>query len=94
LQELFNTLAIEGIRPYYLFQNDPVYWADHFTVPLPDAMSLWSALRPRLSGLAATVKFTIEKEGSFGKIPVPEAGAWKFDDSKFRDFSGEWFAVG
>ena len=92
LQELFNRLAIEGIRPYYLFQNDPVYWAKHFTVPTKDALNIWSELRPRLSGLAATVKFTIEKEGALGKIPVPEAGAWDFDDSGFRDFSGKWTA--
>lgn len=90
LQELFNKLTEEGVRPYYLFQNDPVYWASHFTVPMPKALKIWSALRRRLSGLADTVKFTVEKEGSFGKIPVPEAGSWKFDESKFRDFEGRW----
>lgn len=89
LQELFNKLTIEGVRPYYLFQNDPVYWAKHFTVPVKEAFALWAKLRPRLSGLAATVKFTIEKEGALGKIPVPEAGAWDFDESSFRDFEGK-----
>ncbi len=90
LQELLNKLTIEGVRPYYLFQNDPVYWAKHFTVPTKEAFALWAKLRPRLSGLAATVKFTIEKKGALGKIPVPEAGAWDFDESGFRDFSGKW----
>lgn len=90
LQELFNKLTVEGVRPYYLFQNDPVYWADHFTVPIPKAMQIWSTLRRRLSGIAATAKFTLEKEGSFGKIPVPEGGSWKFDESGFKDFKGKW----
>lgn len=89
LQELFNKLTEEGVRPYYLFQNDPVYWASHFIVPMPRAIKIWSALRKRLSGLAATAKFTVEKEESFGKIPVPEAGAWKFDEKEFRDFKGK-----
>ena len=73
-----------------MFQNDLVYWAGHFTVPIRRAIKLWGALRRRLSGVAATVKFTVEKEGSFGKIPLPEANAWKFDESKFKDFAGKW----
>ncbi len=92
LVELFNKLANEGIRPYYLFQNDPIYWAKHFTVPLPKAIKLWASLRPRLSGLADTVKFTIEKEGAMGKIPVPEAGAWDFDETHFKDFRKKIFS--
>ncbi len=90
LQDLFNKLTAEGVRPYYLFQNDPIYWADHFTVPLAEATVLWAALRRRLSGVAGTVKFTIEREGGLGKIPLPEAGAWDFDPTKFRDFSGNF----
>jgi lysine 2,3-aminomutase len=93
LVELFNKLAAEGIRPYYLFQNDPIYWAKHFTVPLPQAIKLWSKLRPRLSGLAGTVKFTIEVAGGMGKIPLPEAGAWNFDKTHFKDFRKKNFYI-
>jgi hypothetical protein len=44
-----------------------------------------SGLRRRLV-VPGAVKFTI-RERRDGKIPVPEAGAWDFDATKFRDFS-------
>lgn len=86
LARLFYKLTEEGIRPYYLFQNDPVYWAKHFTVPIKKAIKLWQQLRPRLSGLAATARFVIDTPFGFGKIPVPEGNAWKVDYSGFFDF--------
>ncbi len=88
LQLLFNTLAKEGIRPYYLFQNDPVYWAKHYTVTFVHAVNLWRQLRPRLSGVAATAKFIVEPAGGLGKIPVPEGG-WDVEYGSYRDFLGE-----
>lgn len=86
LSELFNKMVKEGIRPYYIYQNDPVYWAKHFTVPIKRAIRLWQQLRPRLSGLAATARFVIDAPFGFGKIPIPEGGAWRVDYSCFFDF--------
>lgn len=86
LTELFWKMTVEGIRPYYLFQNDPVYWAKHFTVPIKRAIKIWQQLRPQLSGLAATARFVIDTPYGFGKIPVPEGAAWKVDYSAFFDF--------
>lgn len=86
LYELFYRMIKEGIRPYYLYQNDPVYWAKHFTVPIKRAIEIWQQLRPRLSGLAATARFVIDTPFGFGKIPVPEGDAWQVDYSHFFDF--------
>ena len=83
---LFNKMTKEGIRPYYVYQNDPVYWAKHFTVPIKKAIKLWQQLRPKLSGLAATARFVIDVPFGFGKIPIPEGNAWKVDYSCFYDF--------
>lgn len=94
LSALFNKVAKEGIRPYYLYQNDPVYWAEHFTVPIGEAIDIWQQLRPRLSGLAATARFVIDTPGGYGKIPLPEGGAWQVDyDAGFRDFKGIRFSL-
>jgi len=93
LQLLFNNLAREGIRPYYLFQNDPVYWARHFTVPFNEAVEIWNQLRKRLSGVAATAKFIIEPAGGLGKIPIPESGAWDFNPQKYKDFKDEEYKI-
>lgn len=85
LSELFLKLAKNGIRPYYLHHNDPVYWAAHFTVPIKRAIKIWQALRPRLSGICATAKFVIDTPYGYGKVPFPEAG-WEVDYSHFHDF--------
>ncbi|MCM8787554.1 MAG: radical SAM protein [Candidatus Omnitrophica bacterium] len=86
LYELFVKMTKEGIRPYYLYQNDPVYWAKHFTVPIKKAIKMWQKLRPRLSGVAATARFVIDTPSGAGKVPIPEGGAWNVDYSAFYDF--------
>ncbi len=86
LYELFEKMTEEGIRPYYVFQNDPVYWAQHMTVPFKRAVKIWEKLRPRLSGIAATARFVIDTPFGFGKIPVPEGKAWEVDYSHFFDY--------
>ncbi len=94
LYGLFTKWAEEGFVPYYVFQNDAVSWAKHFTVPISEAISLWQKLRPRLSGVAATARFVIDVEGGYGKVALPEAGAWKVDwENGFTDFKGNHFTL-
>lgn len=89
---LFTKLASEGIVPYYVFQNDPVYWAQHFTVPIKRAIKMWQKLRPMLSGVAATARFVIDTPKGYGKIPVPEGNGWDVNyDFGYRDFKGHRF---
>lgn len=89
LAALFNKMAKEGIRPYYVFQCDPVYWARHLTVPVGKAIDLWQNLRPLLSGVAATARFVIDTPGGYGKVSVPEGGSWNVDYlSGYKDFEG------
>lgn len=89
---LFTKLAKEGVRPYYVFQNDDVCWAKHFTVDLQKAIKIWQDLRPRLSGVAATARFVIDIAQGYGKIAVPEGDAWVVDyDKGLRDFKGTHF---
>lgn len=84
LQELFEKMAKEGIRPYYLHQNDPVYWSKHFTVSLKRATQIWQKLRPRLSGVAATAKFVIDTPSNYCKTTIPDENIKKFPDHSFR----------
>ncbi len=89
LYDLFVKLTINGIRPYYVYQNDPVYWAQHFTVPIKKAIKIWNNLRLKLSGIAATARFVIDVPFGYGKIPIPEGNAWKVDYSFYYDFKGK-----
>ena len=94
LYRLFTKWAGEGFVPYYIYQNDAVSWAKHFTVPIEDAINLWQKLRPRLSGVAATARLVIDVEDGYGKIPVPESGAWNVDyNDGFVDFKGTKFNI-
>ena len=88
LYSLFTSLAKIGVRPYYLHYNDPVYWAQSFTVPFPKAIKIWRELRKRLSGIAGTAKFVIDTPYGYGKVPIPE-GEWEDDFTAFIDFKGE-----
>lgn len=89
LHELFINLTKEGIRPYYLLNNDPVYWSRHFTVPIKRAAKIWGRLRPRLSGICDTAKFIIDVADGYGKIAVPEGNSWDVDLTHYRDFKGK-----
>lgn len=94
LYQLFSKLAENGVVPYYVFQNDAVYWAQHFTVPIRRAIKMWQELRPMLSGVAATARFVIDVANGYGKIAVPEGDGWVVDyDKGFRDFLGHKFTL-
>lgn len=77
LCELFNKLVANGIRPYYILQNDPVPWARRFTVPFSKALKIWGEVKPRLSGLAATCRFVVDGASDKGKVPVPDDVKWR-----------------
>jgi lysine 2,3-aminomutase len=91
LYTLFTNIAKEGIRPYYIFNNDEPYWAVHFTVPPARAIAIWKQLRPRLSGVAATARFVIDVPNGKGKVPIPEGDAWDLDYTTYRDFTGKTY---
>ncbi len=92
LYELFTKLTSEGIVPYYVYQNDPVYWARHFTVPIKRAIKIWQKLRPMLSGVAATARLVIDTPNGYGKVPIPEGNGWFIDyDKGYKDFKGKKF---
>jgi lysine 2,3-aminomutase len=88
---LFNLLAANAIRPYYVFQCDPVPWAKQFIVSPKKVIELWKHVRPQLSGVAATARFVIDVPHGYGKIPLPEGDAWNVDHTGYRDFKKKKF---
>ncbi len=52
LEALFTGLVEARVRPYHLFQGDPVAGTDHLRVTTAKALDLMDALRTRVSGLA------------------------------------------
>ncbi len=75
LLELFYKLAEIGVRPYYLFQCDPVEGVSHFRIPLMKAFSIYRDLLTH-SGMVVP-KFALDLPEGGGKIviapdPLPE----------------------
>lgn len=69
LKALCNGLQRLMVRPYYLFQCDPVRGVNHFSVPLPVGIRLAEQLRAGLGGLSVP-QFVADLPGGSGKVPL------------------------
>lgn len=88
LLDLYTTLSPNGINPYYLFQNDDVYWARHLTVPKRQGIRIWEHVSSSAnSGVVNTAQYVFD-DGN-GKIAVPKGGAFSVDYSEgYSDIRG------
>jgi len=69
LKALCNGLQRLMVRPYYLFQCDPVQGVGHFSVPLPTGVRLAKQLRAGLGGLSMP-QFVADLPGDNCKVPL------------------------
>jgi lysine 2,3-aminomutase len=69
MKSLCTGLMKLRVRPYYLYQCDPVRGAEHFRTPISVGLEIMEALRGHISGLAVPT-YVIDAPGGGGKIPV------------------------
>ena len=69
LKELFHALLKVRVRPYYLYQCDPVVGTGHFRTSVKRGMELVSGLRGHTSGYAVPT-YVIDAPGGGGKVPI------------------------
>ena len=69
--DLCAALQRSRVRPYYVFQCDPVAGISHFRVPLRTARRIERELALRLGGLALP-RFVVDRPGSGRKLPIAE----------------------
>jgi lysine 2,3-aminomutase len=69
LMELYHKLLMNRVRPYYLYQCDPVPGSAHFRTPVVKGLEIIQALRGHTSGYAIP-HFVIDAPGGGGKIPL------------------------
>ncbi len=69
LLELFRSLQRARVRPYYVFQCDPIPGIDHFRVPIERAQELSACCAERIGGLALP-RFVVDIPGELRKMPV------------------------
>ncbi len=69
LKKLMHELLKVRVRPYYLFQCDPIVGSMHFRVPVARGIELINALRGHTSGYAVPT-YAIDIPGGGGKIII------------------------
>jgi len=71
LRDLFHGLLKLRVRPYYLYQCDPVVGTGHLRVPVEAGLRLMSQLRGHTTGYAVPT-FVIDAPGGGGKVPIQD----------------------
>ena len=69
MRKLVQGLVKIRVRPYYLYQCDPIVGSSHFRTPVEKGVEIIRALRGFTSGFAVPT-FVIDAPGGGGKIPV------------------------
>jgi lysine 2,3-aminomutase len=69
LKKLFTQLLTIRVRPYYLYQCDPIPGSAHFRTSVERGLELLSGLRGHTSGYAVPT-YVIDAPAGGGKIPV------------------------
>ncbi|MCX7981866.1 MAG: KamA family radical SAM protein [Syntrophales bacterium] len=73
LQSLFRALVRISVRPYYLFQCDPVRGTTHFQVPIEKGKELMKSIWSSTSGLCLP-RYVVDLPGRQGKVALDGEG--------------------
>jgi lysine 2,3-aminomutase len=69
MKELMHKLLKIRVRPYYLYQCDPIPGSMHFRTPVSKGLDIIKGLRGHTSGYAVPT-YVIDAPGGGGKIPL------------------------
>lgn len=69
IKKLVHELLQARVRPYYIYQCDPVRGTQHFRTPVAVGINIMEKLRGHTSGYAVPT-YVIDGPGGGGKIPV------------------------
>lgn len=69
LKELFHRLLTARVRPYYLYQCDPVRGTSHLRTSVETGLRIMEQLRGHTTGYAVPT-FVVDAPGGGGKIPL------------------------
>ena len=69
MKPLMQGLLKARVKPYYLYQCDPVSGSEHFRTPVETGLEIIKGLRGHTSGYAVP-QFVVDAPGGGGKIPL------------------------
>ncbi len=89
MRDLVHRLLMMRVRPYYLYQCDPISGSAHFRTPVARGLEIIRGLRGWTSGYAVPT-YVIDAPGGGGKIPLqPDSVVGRDgDDLLLRSFTG------
>ncbi len=92
MKRLVHALLKIRVRPYYLYQCDPISGSSHFRTPVEKGLEIIEGLRGHTTGYAVP-QLVIDAPGGGGKIPlVPDYVVGREgDDVLLRNFEGRMF---
>ena len=92
MKSLVHHLLKNRVRPYYLYQCDPISGSAHFRTTVAKGLEIIAGLRGHTTGYAVPT-YVIDAPGGGGKIPLqPEYVVGRSGDNLvLRNFEGETF---
>ncbi|HVT59588.1 MAG TPA: KamA family radical SAM protein [Thermoanaerobaculia bacterium] len=92
LRDLFHGLLKLRIRPYYLYQCDPVLGTGHLRTTVGKGLELMAQLRGHTTGYAVPT-YVVDAPGGGGKIPVQAETILGMDDGVWhlRNWAGRTY---
>jgi lysine 2,3-aminomutase len=69
LRQLMHGLVRRRVKPYYLYQCDPILGSAHFRTPVKRGLELIGSLRGHTTGYAVPT-YVIDAPGGGGKVPI------------------------
>ena len=92
LKKLYHGLLMRRVKPYYLYQCDPITGSSHFRTSVAKGLEMIEGLRGHTTGYAVP-QFVIDAPGGGGKIPLlPEYVTGRDgDDLLLRNFEGNTY---
>ncbi|PKP53527.1 MAG: lysine 2,3-aminomutase [Bacteroidetes bacterium HGW-Bacteroidetes-1] len=92
MKKLFQGLLKIRVRPYYLYQCDPIPGSAHFRTPVSKGIEIIQSLRGFTSGYAVP-QFVIDAPGGGGKIPLLPEYVQGYEDNNLllKNYKGKIF---
>jgi lysine 2,3-aminomutase len=92
MKSLVHKLLLMRVRPYYLYQCDPISGSAHFRTPVEKGIEIIEGLRGHTTGYAVPT-YVIDAPGGGGKIPLQPGYhlGREGDDVIVRNFEGKTF---
>ncbi|MFJ6782942.1 lysine-2,3-aminomutase-like protein [Streptomyces yangpuensis] len=69
LEDLFRTLIVNRVKPYYLHHGDLAKGTSHFRTTIAEGQQLMRSLRGKVSGMCQPT-YVLDIPGGHGKVPI------------------------